>query len=188
MLDLIKQPWPWYISGPLIGLMVPLLLLLGNKPFGLSSSFKHLCAICTPVKVDFFDYDWKKDIWNLVLVSGIVLGGFLATAFLRSPDYHVEITEATVDQLKALGLNNFSGMEPIELFSWGSLFTLRGFIFIVIGGFLVGFGTRYANGCTSGHAIMGLSIMNWPSVIAVIGFFVGGLIMTHVVFPFLFKL
>jgi len=185
MLELLKQPWPWYISGPLIGLMVPGLLLLGNKPFGLSVSLKHICSICTPVKVDFFNYDWKKEIWNLVLVFGILLGGYVAGTFLQPS---ADISQSTLSELNSLGINDTSGINPSEIFNWNSLFTAKGFILIAIGGFLVGFGSRYGDGCTSGHAIMGLSIMNWPSLVAVIGFFVGGLIMTHLLFPFILSL
>ncbi len=180
MLEFLQKPWPWYITGPLIGLMVPALLLLGNKPFGLSSSLKHICAMCTPVKVDFFDYDWKKEVWNLVLVTGILVGGWIAGTFLTPT---VEISAATINDLQALGIQEISGMNPSEIFNWASLTTVEGFVLIVIGGFLVGFGTRYADGCTSGHAIMGLSTMNWPSLIAVLGFFAGGLCMTHLILP-----
>ncbi len=185
MLELLQKPWPWYITGPLIGLMVPFLLLFGNKAFGISSSLKHICAICVPVKIDFFDYDWKKEIWNLVLVLGIALGGFIAHEFLNPT---VEISESTIHDLQAIGVKEFSGLNPLEIFNWSALFTWKGFILIAVGGFFVGFGTRYADGCTSGHAIYGLSIMNWYSLVAVIGFFVGGLIMTHLILPFIFKL
>jgi uncharacterized membrane protein YedE/YeeE len=184
MLEFLQQPWPWYISGPLIGLMVPALLLLGNKAFGLSSSLKHICAMCSPIKVDFFDYDWKKETWNLMLVMGILLGGWVAAMFLTPT---VEISQATINDLNALGIKDTSGINPYEIFNWTSLLTFRGFMLIVVGGFLVGFGTRYADGCTSGHAIMGLSIMNWPSLIAVMGFFAGGLLMTHLILPFILK-
>jgi uncharacterized membrane protein YedE/YeeE len=182
MLELLQKPWPWYISGPLIGLMVPLLLLLGNKPFGLSSSLKHICAMCSPIKVDFFDYDWKKEIWNLVLVTGIIIGGWLAANYLNPT---INISKATQLDMKALGIYNTTEISPAYLFSWSSLGSFEGFVLIITGGFLVGFGTRYADGCTSGHAIMGLSIMSWPSLIAVIGFFVGGLITTHLILPFI---
>jgi uncharacterized membrane protein YedE/YeeE len=176
---------PWYIAGPLIGLMVPALLLLGNKPFGLSSSLKHICAMCAPVKVELFDYDWKKEMWNLVLVLGIFIGGFIAANFFNTD---VFISDETVKDLNKIGVKNVNGILPAEIFSWSNLLSADGFILIVAGGFLVGFGTRYADGCTSGHAIMGLSIMNWSSLVAVIGFFIGGLIMTHFILPFILKL
>ncbi len=183
MFEFLQKPWPWYVSGPLIGLMVPMLLLFGNKPFGLSSSLKHICAMCSPIKVEFFDYDWKKESWNLVLVFGILLGGWIAAHYLIPT---VEISKATQLDMKVIGIYNTSTLNPTDLFNWSSLFTLKGFLLIVVGGFMVGFGSRYGDGCTSGHAIMGLSIMNWPSLIAVIGFFIGGLITTHLLFPLIF--
>ena len=182
-MDFIKQPWPWYISGPLIGLMVPALLLLGNKPFGISSSLKHLCAICSPIKVDFFDYNWKEEIWNLVLALGIIVGGFIASHFLM-PDLTFQLGDYSSDFTKMdFTVRKLTSTES-SIFSWDNLFTQQGFVFIVIGGFLVGFGSRYADGCTSGHAIMGLSIQNWPSLIAVAGFFAGGLISTYFIIPY----
>jgi uncharacterized membrane protein YedE/YeeE len=184
MLELLQKAWPWYISGPLIGLMVPALLLLGNKPFGLSSSLKHICAICSPIKVDFFDYDWKKEVWNLVLITGILLGGWIAATFLHPT---AEISAKTLHDLQAIGIKDTSGLNPSEIFNWHALTSLKGFVLIVVGGFLVGFGTRYADGCTSGHAIMGLSIMNWPSLVAILGFFAGGLVMTHFFLPYLLQ-
>jgi uncharacterized protein len=183
MIDFLKEPWPWYISGPLIGLMVPLLLLLANKSFGISSSLRHICAACVPIKSDYFRYDWKSKMWNLMFVVGIIIGGIIAGLFLD--DSRIIVSENTVKDLSALGVQDVRGFLPESIFSWENLFTLQGFIFIIVGGFLVGFGARYAGGCTSGHAIMGLSNFQLPSLIAVAGFFLGGLIMTHLLFPFL---
>jgi uncharacterized protein len=185
MIELLKQPSPWYISGPLIGLMVPALLLLGNKPFGLSSSLKHICAICSPIKVELFDYDWRKELWNLVLITGIIIGGVIASEFLNPV---VIISDKTTEALHQYGIVNVQGLVPKEIFNWNSLLSIKGFILIIVGGFLVGFGTRYADGCTSGHAIMGLSILSWPSLIATISFFIGGLITTHFILPYILKL
>jgi hypothetical protein len=77
---------------------------------------------------------------------------------------------------------------PASIFSFENLFTLRGLMFFVFGGFLVGFGTRYAGGCTSGHTIMGLSNLQWPSLIATCCFMAGGFLMVHVLFPWLMSL
>jgi uncharacterized membrane protein YedE/YeeE len=181
MLEFLQQPWPWYITGPLIGLMVPILLLVDGKQFGLSSNLRHICSMCVPSSIEFFNYDWKKEIWNLCILLGILIGGFLAHTYLNPS---ADVSQATVTDLNKLGIE-VSGLGPQEIFNWSSLFTFRGFMFIAVGGFLVGFGSRYGDGCTSGHAIMGLSMMNWPSLIAIIGFFIGGLLITHVVFPFL---
>ena len=186
-IEWISQPWPWYVAGPMIGLTVPVLLILGNKAFGISSSLRHLCAACVPAGIPFFTYDWKKEIWNLLFVLGTAIGGFIAMSFLANPDTIV-ISEATQADLKALGLTNFSDLMPLEIFNWDTVFTGKGILFFVIGGFLVGFGTRYAGGCTSGHAIMGISSLQWPSLVATIFFMLGGFFMTHVLLAPLMKL
>lgn len=185
MSDLLLSSWPWYVAGPLIGLFVPLLLVLTGKAFGVSSSLKHTCAATVPGTADYFDYDWKADgLWNLIFVVGLLLGGVLAVQFLGGGG-PTGTSAATKADLQALGLTDFSGLVPPELFSWSSLATVPGFVAIVIGGFLVGFGARYAGGCTSGHAITGLATFQWPSLIAVIGFFIGGLVATYVGLPLL---
>ncbi|MBK0383829.1 YeeE/YedE family protein [Pedobacter sp. SD-b] len=187
MLEIIKQPWPWYVSGILIGLTVPALLLIGNKSFGVSSSLRHICAACLPSKIPFFSYNWKKEIWNLFFVAGILLGGFIAVQLLSNPE-PIQIAASTKAQLAALGVKDFSGLMPMDLFGVDQILSLKGLIFMVIGGFAVGFGTRYAGGCTSGHAIMGLSNLQLPSLIATISFMVGGFVSTWVLLPIIFKL
>ncbi|RDB02527.1 YeeE/YedE family protein [Runella aurantiaca] len=186
-IELIRQPWPWYVAGPLIGLTVPTLLLIGNKSFGISSSLRHICAACFPANISFFKYDWKKEIWNLVFVLGVFFGGMIATNFMENPNAF-QLSANTMADLRALGIQDFSGLMPADLFSMEALFSLKGFIFFVLGGFMVGFGTRYAGGCTSGHAIMGLSNLQVPSLIATCCFMVGGFTMTHLLMPFIFKL
>jgi uncharacterized membrane protein YedE/YeeE len=186
-IELIRQPWPWYVAGPLIGLTVPTLLLIGNKSFGISSSLRHICAACFPANISFFKYDWKKEIWNLVFVLGVFFGGMIATNFMENPNAF-QLSANTMADLRALGIQDFSGLMPTDLFSMEALFSLKGFIFFVLGGFMVGFGTRYAGGCTSGHAIMGLSNLQVPSLIATCCFMVGGFTMTHLLMPFIFKL
>ena len=187
ILDWLKQPWPWYISGPLIGLMVPALLLIGNKSFGISSSLRHICAACIPAKIPFFQYDWKKEMWNLFFVTGILLGAMIVAAFLQNPE-PVNINPRLAGELQQYGISDYKGLVPSELFNWNSLFTLKGFIMIVVGGFLVGFGTRYAGGCTSGHAIMGLSNLQFPSLVATISFMAGGFLVANLIVPWILKL
>lgn len=187
MIEFIKQPWPWYIAGPMIGLTVPLLLLLGNKSFGISSSLRHICAACIPAKIDFFDYDWKKHSWNLFFVLGIIIGGMITFNFLSDPN-SIVLSEGIKSQLNYNGISNFSGLIPTNIYNWEILTSLKGFLFIVVGGFLVGFGTRYAGGCTSGHAIMGLSNLQWPSLIATICFMIGGFISAQFIVPFILNL
>lgn len=187
MTNLLTSPWPWYIGGPLIGLMVPVLLILGNKAFGISSSFRHVCAACLPTKVDFFKYDWKKESWNIYFALGVIAGGVIAAMFMQNPN-DIAISDSTVNELYKLGITNQSGLVPVEIFNLDALFTLKGFVIMVLGGFLVGFGTRYAGGCTSGHSISGMSNLQLPSLIATCCFFGGGLTMTHLVMPYLLKL
>ena len=187
MIDLIKQPWPWYVAGPIIGLIVPTLLIIGNKNFGISSSLRHICAACIPANITFFKYEWRKEIWNLFFVAGIVLGGILAATLLANPN-PVVVNAALVSELAKYGITNYSNLLPVDIMNWQSLFTLRGFLMMVVGGFMIGFGTRYAGGCTSGHAIMGLSALQWPSLIATCCFMAGGFIMANLILPFILSL
>lgn len=187
MLELLKQPWPWYVAGPLIGLTVPLLLLIGNKSFGISSSLRHACAACLPANISFFRYDWKKEIWNMIFVAGVLLGGVFALLFLKDPN-PVVVDPKLAAELGQYGVTDYNGLIPSDLFNWQSLLTARGFILMVVGGFLVGFGTRYAGGCTSGHAIMGLSTLQWPSLVATCCFMAGGFFMANVILPSILSL
>ena len=182
MLDFIKQPWPWYIAGPLIGLTVPALLLLGNKSFGISSSLRHICAACIPANISFFKYDWKKEAWNLFFVLGIFFGGVLASQFLANPQ-PLQANEKLADELASYGITDYTNLVPIEIMNWSALLSVKGFLLMVVGGFLVGFGTRYAGGCTSGHAIMGLSNLQWPSLVATICFMIGGFFAANLLLP-----
>jgi uncharacterized protein len=174
--------WPWFLSGPVIGLFVPALLILGNKVFGVSSNLRHLCSAVLPGNIDYFRYDWRRTgLWNLLFVAGVLVGGFLAAHWGGSQS--VDISEHTRVALTKLGIHDFSGLAPREVFGWPALLTLKGFVSIVVGGFLVGFGTAYAGGCTSGHAISGLADMQLSSLIAVLGFFAGGVIGTYFLLP-----
>lgn len=188
MLELIKQPWHWAVSGTVIGLIVPLLLVLGNKKFGISSSFRHICAACFSGDIKFFKYDWKKEIWNLFFVGGILIGAFIAATFLSNPDEPVHVAGATVEKLKTYGIQDFSSLMPADLFNWSTVFSLKGLVFYVIGGLMIGFGTRWAGGCTSGHSIMGLANLQKASLIATIFFMAGGFISANVLLPLIFKL
>ncbi|RZN82009.1 MAG: YeeE/YedE family protein [Winogradskyella sp.] len=185
-MEYILQPWPWYISGPCIAIVMFILLYFG-RTFGMSSNLRTLCAIGgAGKKVAFFKFDWKAQRWNLVVVLGAIVGGFIAHHFLSNPT-NINLSQETVSDLNTLGFANAGkSLLPPELFSWENVFSIKGILILIIGGFLVGLGTRYAGGCTSGHAITGLSSLQLPSLIAVIGFFIGGLIMIHLIYPILF--
>ena len=180
------QPWPWYVSGPLIALVMFLLLFTG-KNFGMSSNLRTMCTICGADKTtDFFRFDWKSQRWNLIVVLGAVIGGFIGSHFL-SGDTAVAINPETVKDLQELGFQSAGqAYLPAELYDLSALTNLKSLAILAVGGFLVGFGARYAGGCTSGHAISGLSNLQRPSLLAVIGFFIGGLAMIYFLFPLIF--
>ena len=179
----IFEPWPWYIGGPIIALVMIALIYLG-KSFGFSSNFRTLCAAIGAGKsCSFFDFNWKSQQWNLLFLVGTIIGGYLAANFL-SNNQIPEISADTTAYLKSLGFESVGqSYSPTELFE---TFDLKNILILISGGLLIGFGTRYAGGCTSGHAISGLSALQLPSLIAVIGFFIGGLIMVHLLFPIIF--
>lgn len=182
----IYEPWPWYVSGPMIAFIMFLLLMVG-KNFGMSANLRTMCTICgAGSKADFFRFDWKSQKWNLIVILGAVIGGFIGSHFLTT-DAAVAINPETISDLKELGFNSAgTSYLPTELFETESLLSVKTILVLSIGGLLVGFGARYAGGCTSGHAISGLSDLQLPSLIAVIGFFIGGLTMIHFLFPLLF--
>lgn len=183
---MLPHPLPWYVAGPLIGLVVPALLLLGNRPFGISSNFRHMCAALAPGHVEFFRYDWRQaGAWNLAFLAGIFLGA--ALAWQLAPAEVVSLAPETITALQRLGLTDFSGLAPRELFDWAALGTFKGLASMLVGGFLVGFGTAYAGGCTSGHAIAGVASGQLASLLAVCGFFAGGLAGTYWLLPLLLR-
>lgn len=183
----IFEPWPWYVAGPAIAIIMALLLYFG-KSFGISSNFRTACAIGGAGRfADFFKFDWRSQIWNLIFVLGATIGGSISTQFL-TPDQRVDISPKTIESLKELGIADpGSAYVPEELFGLGVLTSWQGILFLLMGGLLIGFGTRYAGGCTSGHAISGLSNFQIPSLIAVIGFFIGGLAMTYLILPLILE-
>ena len=186
LLDLLRQPWPWYIAGPIIGLTVPLLLLAGNKMLGISSSLRHICAACFPGQIAFLKYKWKDQLWNLFFAAGLLIGGFIGGVLLK-PKTPMPLSDATTKALGSYGITDVHHLLPTEVFSWANLLTWQHLIITIGGGFLVGFGTRYGNGCTSGHGIFGLSTLQWSSLIAVILFFTSGILTTHFILPLLLK-
>jgi len=193
LIEIISQPWHWSISGVMIVFVMFLLIYFGQK-FGVSTSFRAMCAIVPASrKWDYFNYDWQTHSWLLFFISGAAIGGWIATHFLGSPE-PVQVSASTIKDLRHLGISvpktlaEGRGFVPNELFNFESSLSLKGFIILIVGGGLIGFGTRWAGGCTSGHAISGLSNMQLPSLVAVIGFFIGGLITTHILYPIIFSL
>ena len=186
MLEILRGPWPWWVAGPLIGICVPLLLLIGNKPLGVSGSLRAICAAVAPRGVEFFKYDWRRSgAWSIALVVGILVGGVLAQALFGTNT--PAISAGTRGALARLGLgSDVAGVAPTTIFSWATLLTWRGLICIPIGGFLVGFGSSYAGGCTSGHGITGLAARDRASLIALLAIFAGGLFTTFVLLPAIF--
>jgi uncharacterized membrane protein YedE/YeeE len=187
LIEFIRQPWPWYVAGPLIGLTVPLLLIMGNKRLGVSSSLRHICAACFPANISFFKYNWKREAWNLFFVFGIFAGGIIAATILKNPQ-PIQINPKLMSELQQYQISDYASLMPTDIFNWHALLTAKGLLLIVFGGFLVGFGTRYSGGCTSGHAIMGLSTLQWPSLVATICFMAGGFIMANIFLPMILKL
>lgn len=185
-MDWIFEPWPWYVSGPLITVVMTLLLLM-EKRFGMSSNLRTLCAICgAGEKASFFKFDWKAQRWNLIVVLGVMIGGYIGANILTD-DSAVIVDKEVASSLQELGFKSTNqSYLPEELFAIDVVADVKIVLLLIVGGLLVGFGTRYAGGCTSGHAISGLSNLQLPSLIAVVGFFIGGLIMVHLIFPIIF--
>lgn len=185
-MGIFSDPWPWYVAGPLIGLYVPVVYWLVNRHFGVSSSLRDICATVAPKRFRYFDYNWREYLWRVFFVAGIALGGFIGATLLKNPG-PVEIAGRVKQTLSSYGVKDYSALVPLNFFSWESLLTTKGFVLVVVGGFLVGFGTRYADGCTSGHTIHGVANFHRSSIIASLCFFIGGLFTSYVVLPLILK-
>ena len=185
-MEFITQPWAWYVAGPIIAIVMFLLFYFGER-FGVSSNLETFCSIGGAGKfVDYFKIDWKENVWNLVFIIGAIAGGFIASQWLSTSEM-VALNPQTVQDLSEIGIQQAGATYlPDEIFSLDTLFTPKGFIILLLAGLMVGFGARWAGGCTSGHAIVGLSNLELPSLISVIGFFIGGLVMTWFILPLLF--
>ena len=204
IIEFISQPWPWWMGGVVIGFTLFLLFFFG-KEFGLSANLRTMCAADGAGNfADFFNFDYNKQGWNLLVALGATFGGYMAANYFGGDNY-AHVSEETVILLNEIAEKDILkfGEVPIvpgsnlthpdvdefwNIYSWQSLFTVRGLVIIVFGGFLVGFGARYAGGCTSGHAISGLADLQLPSLVAVIGFFVGGLITTWLILPYVLRI
>ena len=185
-MDFIFEPWPWYVGGPLIALTLFLYFYFG-KNFGASTNFETLCTMAGAGKVsDYFKKDWKERDFALMFVLGLIIGGFISSTYLI-PNQAIDLSPTTLQELTDLGFSNVGDQYfPDEIFGDDALFSFKGFLILLLSGILIGFGTRYAGGCTSGHAITGLSSLQIPSLLAVIGFFIGGIIATWFLIPLIF--
>ncbi|WP_159946783.1 YeeE/YedE family protein [Polaribacter septentrionalilitoris] len=185
-MDFILQPWAWYIGGPLIAISLLLYFYFG-KNFGASTNFETLCTMAGAGKIsDYFKTDWKERSFALLFVIGLIIGGYISSIYLI-PEQTIDLNPNTVQELSNLGFSNIGNQYfPDEIFSDEVVFSLKGFLILLVSGVFIGFGTRYAGGCTSGHAITGLSSLQLPSLLAVIGFFIGGIIAAWFLIPILF--
>lgn len=188
IVNYISQPWPWYVAGPLIGLVIILLQWIDNKPLAASASYRHVCSAAFPNGIPFLiNYNWKSESWNLFFVAGITIGGFVAGNIL-SPPANIAISHETTAQLQSTGIHETAGFAPAQLFSFDALQTIPGIIVVVLGGFLIGFGSRYAGGCVSGHCMTGISDLQWTSVLATGSIFAGGIFTSYYLLPLILKL
>lgn len=185
-MEIIFQPWPWFVGGPLIALTLFLYFYFG-KNFGASTNFETLCTIAGAGKVStYFKKDWKQRDFALLFVIGLIIGGFISSNYLI-PNQTINLNPKTIQELTDLGFSNpAKSYFPDEIFSHEMAMSLKGFLILILSGVCIGFGTRYAGGCTSGHAITGLSNLQYPSLLAVIGFFIGGIIAVWFLIPLIF--
>jgi len=185
-MDFILEPWPWYVGGPLIATTLFFYFYFG-KNFGASTNFETLCTMAGAGKFsDYFKKNWKERDFALLFVIGLIIGGFISSIYLI-PNQNIDLNPVTVYELTDLGFSDVGTQYfPEEIFGEDVFYTLKGFLILLVSGVLIGFGTRYAGGCTSGHAITGISSLQLPSLLAVIGFFIGGVLATWFIIPILF--
>lgn len=184
VIEFLSQPWHWAVSGVAIAMILFVLTYMG-KSFGVSTAFRNFCVACgAGKKYSFFNINLREEDWRMAFVAGGILGGFISAYYLANPNT-IDLAASTVEHLKndyGISPTEGHGFVPESIFNLGNL---KGVILALVGGFLVGFGARYGDGCTSGHAISGLSHLQLPSLITVIGFFIGGLVMTWLIMPYL---
>ncbi len=185
-MEVLFHTWHWAVAGFLIALIMLTLNYFG-KVFGMSSNLRSLCTLAGGDKcAEFFRFDVKSQYWNLLVLAGAMLGGFVAVHYMSDPS-NVSLNPQTIIQLEKMGIEAPNGkLLPDALFGNAVFTSPKMIAVLLIGGLLIGFGSRYAGGCTSGHAIAGMSNLQRQSLKAVVGFFIGGLIMSHFILPLIF--
>lgn len=190
LLHLLQQPWGWLFSGFVIALVMLTLLFFGNV-FGLSTTYRTICTLAGAGKnIPFFKMDWRAQRWNLTFAAGIILGGWIAATFLLAKNGPM-IAPATLEFLRNNGwtldpASPNNAFLPPQLFGEEALLHISTWLKLIMGGILSGFGAQYGGGCTSGHFVSGLSNLQLPSLITLLFFFVGGIIMSNFIIPHLF--
>lgn len=162
--------WSPYVVGALIGLLNLAAMLLSGKTLGASTSFAKASGMIRRIfnrdKVDNNEYYQKTTPtvdWGFMLVVGIVLGSLLSS--LLSGDFRLEF-------VPVMWAEEISGS-----------FFIR-FLVALFGGIVLGIGSRWAGGCTSGHGISGTSQLSLISWAAAISFFVGGILSAYLIYGF----
>lgn len=154
-------PWHWAIAGALIGLLTLTLLFVANRRLGISTGFENVCALV--VKAPYFQREslLRSNNWRLPLLAGLVVGGFLSAVIGGGwePTWALGKFDAEI------GWN--AGGKVIWMFG---------------GGLLIGFGTRLAGGCTSGHGIFGMSNLELPSIVSTVSFMAAGIVTTNLIY------
>lgn len=160
------SPLHWSAAGVAIGAITLLMLWLMNQRLGISTGFENLCALV--VRIPYFERDEIRasQRWRLPFLAGLVVGGFLsaATSGGWTPFWDLGMFDASV------------GWGPAGKLAW-----------MFAGGLLIGFGTRLAGGCTSGHGIFGVANLERASIASTLSFMAAGIVATHFVYRVVFQ-
>jgi uncharacterized membrane protein YedE/YeeE len=153
------------VAGAAIAAVTLALLYLANRRLGISTGFEDLCSLALPLPYFRRSTLLAARGWRLPFVGGLVLGGVLSAALGGgwSPTWALGMFDTTI------------GWGPAGKVAW-----------MFVGGLFIGFGTRLAGGCTSGHGIFGLSNFERPSLVSTLSFMLGGLVTTQLVYRLVF--
>lgn len=155
----------WAAAGAGIAAVTLTLLFVLNRRLGISTGFEDVCSLV--LKAPYFRRERLLSArgWRLPFLAGLVLGGVISAVLGGgwSPSWELGMLD------QRLGLGHAGKL-----------------IWMFVGGLFIGFGTRLAGGCTSGHGIFGLSNLEWPSLVSTISFMGGGVVTTHLIYRVLF--